>query len=39
LKDNPLTVGTEAYEVVMNIRKRKGLKDVMPCSDDYTDKL
>ena len=39
LKDNPLTVGTEAYEVVMNIRKRKGLKDAMPCADDYTDKL
>jgi len=40
LKDNPLTPGTEAYDVVLNIRKRKGLKhDVMPCADDYTDKL
>jgi hypothetical protein len=39
VKDNPLIVGSEAYDIVMKIRARKGLKDVMPSADDYTDKL
>jgi len=39
LKDSPLTPGTEAYDVIMNLRKRKGLKDVMPSAEDFIDKL
>jgi len=39
LKGNPLEEGTEAYEIVMEVRKRKGMKDIMPAAADYTDKL
>lgn len=36
---NPLEEGTYAHQIAMKIRKRKGLKEVMPKFDDYNDKL
>lgn len=39
LRADPLEEGSKAYEIVMGIRKRKGLKDVMPTPEDFQDKL
>lgn len=39
LKGDPYEEGSEAYETVMGVRKRKGLKEVMPVSADYADRL
>ncbi len=39
MNTNPLEVGTSAYNLVLAIRKRKGVKDLpMPLSE-YEDKL
>jgi elongation factor 2 len=39
LRADPLEAGSKAYEIVMGIRKRKGLKDEMPTPEDFMDKL
>jgi elongation factor 2 len=39
LPGNPLEVGTKAHEVVMEVRKRRGLKDAIPTLDQLVDKL
>jgi len=36
---NPLEEGTQANQIVADVRKRKGLKDGMPKFNDYYDKL
>lgn len=36
---DPLDLTTKAYEIVANIRKRKGLKEGIPPLDNYMDKL
>jgi elongation factor 2 len=36
---SPLEAGTKPYEIVMDIRKRKGLKEGLPKVEDYLDKL
>jgi len=36
---NPLEVNSKPYDIVMDIRKRKGLKLALPKLDDYNDKL
>jgi len=36
---NPLEVGTKPYQVVQDIRKRKGLKEGLPDVNQYLDKL
>jgi elongation factor 2 len=36
---DPLDSTQKAYEIVMGIRKRKGLKEVLPVIADYIDKL
>jgi len=36
---NPLEVGSKPYLVVMDMRKRKGLKIALPKLEDYMDKL
>mmetsp|Transcript_10272 Transcript_10272/g.8820 ORF Transcript_10272/g.8820 Transcript_10272/m.8820 type:complete len:837 (+) Transcript_10272:43-2553(+) len=36
---SPLEAGTKAYDIVMDIRKRKGLKEGMPELANYIDKL
>jgi elongation factor 2 len=38
-KTDPTEEGSEDYVIVMEIRARKGLKDVMPVAGDYIDKL
>eukprot|EP00300_Choanocystis_sp_HF-7_P036285 c52126_g1_i1.p1 GENE.c52126_g1_i1~~c52126_g1_i1.p1 ORF type:complete len:840 (-),score=198.74 c52126_g1_i1:28-2547(-) len=39
LNDDPLTEGSKAYTIMMDTRKRKGLKDELPPLDNYLDKL
>lgn len=39
LRADPLEEGSKAHEIVMGIRKRKGLKDTMPTPEEFTDKL
>jgi elongation factor 2 len=39
LPGNPLEPGTKANQVVMAIRKRKGLKEALPTLDQFLDKL
>jgi len=39
LNGNPLEEGSQAYEVVKGVRKRKGLKDELPVFGDYYDRL
>jgi len=39
LPGSPVEPGSKAYQVAMAIRKRKGLKEVLPTSDQYIDKL
>ncbi len=39
LRADPLEEGSKAYEIVMGIRKRKGLKETMPAPEDFMDKL
>lgn len=39
LKSSPLEEGTTAYDIVMGIRTRKGLKAEMPTSEQFQDKL
>jgi elongation factor 2 len=39
LKANPLEAGSKAHEIIMGIRKRKGLKQELPDLNDYIDKL
>lgn len=36
---DPLDGKSKPYEIVMDTRKRKGLKDSLPNLDDYFDKL
>jgi elongation factor 2 len=38
-KSDPLDATSKAYGLVMDIRKRKGLKNVLPDLNDYIDKL
>jgi elongation factor 2 len=39
LNANPMEKGTRAYDIIMAIRKRKGLKEDLPELDRYLDKL
>lgn len=39
VKDSPLTPGSEACEIILQLRKRKGLKVEIPTADEYIDKL
>jgi len=39
LKTNPLEAGTKANQLVLDIRKRKGLKVALPILSEYLDKL
>jgi len=39
LAGNPLEVGSKPNQVVMETRKRKGLKDALPKLEDYHEKL
>jgi len=39
LNDDPLEEGSKAYQLLLDIRKRKGLKVQLPLLDDYLDKL
>jgi elongation factor 2 len=39
LNGNPLEEGSKVNTIVMDIRKRKGLKLVLPPLDEYLDKL
>jgi len=36
---DPMKEGTQAYGIMMNIRKRKGLKEEIPVFNDYYDKI
>jgi elongation factor 2 len=36
---SPYDAGSQAEEIVLNVRKRKGLKDGMPAFSDYYDKV
>jgi len=36
---NPMKEGSPAYEVVMKMRKRKGLKEILPEFTDYYDRV
>lgn len=36
---DPMKEGTQAHQILMNIRKRKGLKDELPNFNDYYDKI
>jgi len=36
---DPMKEGTPAYEIMMNIRKRKGLKEEPPAFGDFYDKI
>jgi len=36
---NPLEPGTKPYEIMMETRKRKGLKEAIPDLNDFLDKL
>jgi len=36
---DPMKEGTPAYDIMMNIRKRKGLKEEIPLFNDYYDKI
>ena len=37
--NDPLEVGSKTQELILDIRKRKGLKVEMPVLSDYEDKL
>jgi len=39
LNGNPLTEGSQSYEICLAARKRKGLKETLPKFGDYYDKL
>mmetsp|Transcript_22523 Transcript_22523/g.19501 ORF Transcript_22523/g.19501 Transcript_22523/m.19501 type:complete len:784 (-) Transcript_22523:266-2617(-) len=39
LSDDPFDKTTKVYDIVMNIRKRKGMKEEMPLFQDYHDTL
>jgi elongation factor 2 len=39
LTGDPLTAGTKPYDIVLGIRKRKGLQEGVPTLDRYLDKL
>jgi len=39
IQDDPLAKDSKAYAIVMQTRKRKGLKEGLPDFDDYYDKL
>jgi elongation factor 2 len=39
ISGSPLEVGSKPYEIVMETRKRKGLKEALPKLEDYLDKL
>jgi elongation factor 2 len=39
LPGDPLTPGTKAHEVVMEVRKRKGMKEALPTLEQLNDKL
>jgi len=36
---NPMTIGTSAYQIMMDVRKRKGLKQQIPNFNDYYVKI
>merc|ERR1711992_516437 len=36
---NPLTVDSMAYKILMDTRKRKGMKEKLPLFGDYYDKV
>ena len=38
INQDPFDVKSQAYEITMNIRKRKGLKQELPILSDYIDK-
>jgi len=39
LPSNPLELGSQSYELIMGIRKRKGIKVELPVLSEYEDKL
>lgn len=39
ISGSPLDSGTKSCEIVTAIRKRKGLKEIIPALDEYMDKL
>ena len=39
INQDPFDVKSKAYEITMNIRKRKGLKQELPVLSDYIDKI
>jgi len=39
ISGSPLESGTKSFEIVTGIRKRKGLKEIVPPLDEYMDKL
>jgi elongation factor 2 len=39
INGDPLEVGSKANDLVMGVRKRKGLKNVIPPLEEYLDKL
>ena len=39
LDDNPFDIKSKAYDILINIRKRKGMKQELPNLDDFLDKI
>jgi len=39
VQGNPLEEGSEAFNIMMDIRRRKGLKEEIPIISDYNDRL
>jgi len=39
INEDPLETNSYAYKIMMNTRKRKGLKTEIPLLKDYLDKL
>jgi len=39
INGDPMEKGTQAYEIMMSVRKRKGLKEEIPIFNDYYDKI
>jgi len=39
MKDDPLDKKSRTYKILMETRKRKGLKEEIPIISEYTDKM
>merc|ERR1719220_2323238 len=39
MSGDPMSEGSASYEIVMDTRKRKGLKNALPAFGDYYDKI